>query len=252
MPAGSSSLNASMAVGEPPAAGGRRVLPSELRRKIAAIEASGGVGRGRHLSTGIAPVDASLPGRGLALAAVHELQGPAASGFALHLLAAGLSEDDCILWCVPEGRRDHLYGPGLWQRGIDPRRLVVAVCRDREEMLWTVEEALKSGAVAAVVAQMEKDQWRGGRASGKPVDLTASRRLQLAAEAGGGLGLILSEGGDALGPSAAATRWRIEPAPMDNPLDRACWAVSLLRLRGGAVPDKGWRIRLDREGRVSA
>ncbi len=249
MPDGSASLKTSAAAGKFPAGRGGRGLPADLRQAMAAIEASGGHGGGRCLSTGIGPVDASLPGRGLALAAVHEVQGPAAAGFALHLLTSGLSDEDCILWCVPEGRRDHLYGPGLWQAGIDPRRLVAVVCRDREEMLWTVEEALKSGSVAAVVAQMDKDRVRGS--TGKPVDLTASRRLQLAAEAGGGLGLILSEGGGTLSPSAAATRWRIDPAPLDQAGDRACWEISLLRVRGGAAPAAAWRVRVDRTGQVS-
>lgn len=250
MPVGSASLNASMAAGDLP--GGGRVLPADLRRAIAAIEASGAGTGGRCLSTGIAVLDAALPGRGLALAAVHEVQGPSAAGFALHLLRAGVNEEGRILWCVPEGRRDHLYGPGLWQRGIDPRRLAVAVCRDRDEMLWTVEEALKSGAVAAVVAQMEKDRFRAGRPAGKPVDLTASRRLQLAAEAGGGLGLILTETGDTLSPSAAATRWRVEPAPLAEARDLACWDIALLRVRGGSAPDRNWRVRLDRTGQVTA
>ncbi len=234
----------------------RRTLPADLRRTIAAIEMSGGKGAGPCLSTGIAEIDAVLPGNGLALAAVHEVQGPSAADFALRLMVSGLSGNGSILWCVPEGRRDHLYGPGLWQARIDPHRLVVAVCRDREEMLWTVEEALKSGAVAAVVAQMEKDRGRRTRAIGRPVDLTASRRLQLAAEAGGGLGLILSEGenpgGGAVTPSAAATRWWIDPAPLHDPRDRACWAASLLRVRGGAVPDTVWRVRVDRDGSSSA
>jgi len=251
MPSGSASLKAPMQAGADLASKGGRALPEDLRRKIAAIEASGGKGAGRCLSTGVTALDASLPGRGLALAAVHEVQGSAAAGFALHLLASGLSGEDCILWCVPEGRRDPLYGPGLWQTGIDPRRLVVAVCRDRDEVLWTVEEALKSGSVAAVVAQMDKDRSRGGPVSGKPVDLTVSRRLQLAAEAGGGLGIILSEGGGALGPSAAATRWRVDPAPLFDMRDRACWQIALLRVRGGAVPDKDWRVRVDRNGQVS-
>lgn len=245
---GSASLKTSMAMEGESAGRDGRALPADLRKAIAAIETSGGKGAGRCLPTGVPALDASLPGRGLALAAVHEVQGFSAADFALHLLTSGLSEEDCILWCVPEGRRDHLYGPGLWQMGIDPGRLVVAVCRDRDEMLWTVEEALKSGSVPAVVAQMDKDRSRGS--VGKPVDLTASRRLQLAAETGGGLGLILSEGGGTLSPSAAATRWRVEPAPLAEARDRACWAVSLLRVRGGAVPDKYWRVRVDRNGQV--
>src|SRR5947208_2701523 len=68
--------------------------------------------------------------------------------------------------------------------------------------------------------------------------LTPSRRLQLAAEQGGGLALVIRRwrGDAASEPSAAATRWRILAAPsppLPVPgLARARWTVELVRARG--------------------
>jgi protein ImuA len=69
-----------------------------------------------------------------------------------------------------------------------------------------------------------------------------TRRLQLAAEGGKTIALLLKrharEGGNPLHvPSAAITRWRIgsapsEPLPVEG-VGRACWHVALVRQRGG-------------------
>ncbi len=244
--------------------GAKPPLHRDLQEIIARIEAGGTAGNlsGRVLSTGLGELDSVLPGKGLALAALHEIQGGAAAWFALHLLSRCFrpkSEmDGFVLWCVQEGRRDHLYGPGLWQAGVDPHRVAVAVCRDREEFLWTVEEGLKSGSVMAVVAQMGK-AGVVGKAGGvgkngsteKPLDLTASRRLQLAAEAGGGLGFVVSAT-PVLGSSAAVSRWVVEPDQAVLEDDGDCWRVSLARLRGGFIPTTGWQVYRDRFGSISA
>ncbi|MES2753453.1 MAG: protein ImuA, partial [Pseudomonadota bacterium] len=77
----------------------------------------------------------------------------------------------------------------------------------------------------------------------KRAGLAATRRLQLAAEGGPTLALLLRRPArldeDPLAaPSAALTRWRIAPAP-SAPLavegvGRARWHVALVRQRGGA------------------
>src|SRR5690606_28157554 len=60
------------------------------------------------------------------------------------------------------------------------------------------------------------------------LDLTDTRRLQLAAEASHGLCLLIRRD---RGPSAALTRWRIEPALSDGRHPR--WTVALEHCRGG-------------------
>ena len=91
-----------------------------------------------------------------------------------------------------------------------------------------MEEALRSGAVAAVLGEIQE------------ADLTARRRLQLAAEAGGAAALLLSPPESRPGPSPALTCWRIASAPSGPPpygvgIGAARWSVELTRCRG-AVP----------------
>jgi len=93
-----------------------------------------------------------------------------------------------------------------------------------------VEEALRCQGVIAVVG-----------ATGHAVDLAASRRLQLAAEAGGTLGLILDATGAAAGRMAAnalTTRWRVAARPAAETAEgigigQARWRLELWRCRGG-------------------
>jgi len=192
---------------------------------------------------GLPGIDAALGG-GLATAAVHEVlarpRDGAATGFVLVLLArlaAAAGDARPMLWC---GRRIDLYGPGL-AACLDPGRLVLVEARKAAELLWVMEEGLRCPDVAAVVGELDR------------LDLTAGRRLQLAAEAGGATGLVLRPTGSGTaegGASAAVTRWRIAAAPGSGPespggpmprfLGSACWRVELLRCRGGQPGD--WMV----------
>ena len=226
-------------------------VTAALRRAVAALESGGAGPAGPVLSTGVPAIDRVLPRGGLPIGTVHEVGGLSAAGFVLHLLSRGRGR---VIWAVPDNRRETLYGPGLQQAGVDPARLAIAACGTQEDLLWVVEEALKSGAAAAVVAQ-----------PAKPVDLTASRRLQLAAEAGGALGLILNDPArlriaapsagsglpGLLAPSAVTTRWQAEPVPSgegipegrEKEADCPCWRLRLLRARGAGMRDAGWIVR---------
>ncbi len=192
----------------------RKARIENLRAALAAIERRADR---PPAPLGLGLLDAALPGGGLARGAVHAAVGGAAGGFAA--LAAG-RVDGAVLWCVDATARAGLYGPGLAALGLDPARLIVARCAGRTDMLWAMEEGLRCPALAMTI--------------GEPpgiLDLTASRRLQLAAEAGGGLGLVLGRGRNdgALAPNAMESRWRIDAAPA-----RAGWAwrVTLERCRG--------------------
>jgi protein ImuA len=91
-------------------------------------------------------------------------------------------------------------------------------------VLAVMEEGLHHGGLAAVVGEV-------GR-----VTMTATRRLQLAAEVGGTMALMLKRwrkaGEDPLAlPSAAVTRWRLSPAPSERlsvpGIARARWRLEL-------------------------
>ncbi|MGH6621616.1 MAG: ImuA family protein, partial [Alphaproteobacteria bacterium] len=164
---------------------------STLRAAIARIE-RGGAGTARHeaVPLGLAAIDDALPGGGLAAGVVHEVTGSAAGGFAAMLTGRFAGP---VLWCVMEHARAELYGPGLAAFGLDTRRLVVARCPSRQDMLWAMEEGLRDPALAVVVGEPDR-----------AIALTASRRLQLAAETAGVTGLVLRRGAEdgMLSPSA--------------------------------------------------
>src|SRR5204863_337236 len=60
-----------------------------------------------------------------------------------------------------------------------------------------------------------------------------ARRLQLAAERGGGVGVLLRLAGRASAEYAAATRWLVRPAAGERTVQR--WSVQLIHGHGGRV-----------------
>lgn len=201
-----------------------------LRARIRDLER--GCAAPRLLPLGAAALDARLPGGGLPLAVLHEVEGAraewddaAAAGFCLALAAA---LDGPLLWIA---RRSDLYGGGLAALGLDPARLVFAEAGGDREVLWAMEEGLRCAGLGGVVGEVAA------------LERTAGRRLQLAAEAGGVTAFLLrrrfAPARRAEPPSAASTRWRVAPAPsaaapLDNLPGRARWRVELLRCRGAA------------------
>ena len=224
-----------------------------LRAQILALERRGSPTGPGTLPFGIDAIDRHLPGGGLTLGAVHDVQaaGPDTDTGALPTsFAAGIlaRRPGPVLWI---GRERRVFGPGLVQAGLDPGR-VVFVDAGRAVPLAT-EDALRHPGTAGVVAELD----------GK-LDGVVSRRLQLAAEGSGTLGILirLSQRFDdpALnGPSSAATRWRIGPVPSPpalahapdvNGLPRPHWQLSLLRCRGSA--GASWIVEsADAQGRLA-
>ncbi len=204
---------------------------AELRMRVAAIERDGVESR-QPVSLGLAALDAALPEGGLSRGAVHEAMGNAATGFTA--MVAGRLEGP-VLWCVDATDRAALYGPGLAAFGLHPARVIVVRCQGRTDLLWGMEEGLRTPALAAVI----------GEPSGA-VNLTASRRLQLAAEAGGTLGVVLNvDGAGRFAANALESRWRIEAAASGDVV-RPCWQVILERCRGG-TRGLSWMVERNEE-----
>ena len=221
---------------------------SRLRRAIAKTSEPL-VDETRSLALGVAEIDAALGG-GLPCAALHDLSAApvhlgAATGFTLALAALSPEKAKQTLWIATDFgmlETGALYGPGLDVMGLDTERLLVARIARPVDALFAMEEALKCRALSTVVAEINGE-----------VDLTATRRLSLAAREGGALGLLLRhKPSDA--PSAARTRWEIAGAPSVpdefGGLGRTAFRLSLLRNRRG--PCGTWTLTWDHHERVFA
>lgn len=206
-----------------------------LRAKLALIEA-GHAPAFPVLPFGDDRIDGVFPGGGLALGRWHEAAGEglenetaaATAGFAA-ALAAPLAERGAVVWVM---RRDDLFAPGLASFGFPAERLIQVCVRSDAQALAVLEDALAAAGVAAAVGEVED------------VDLTAGRRLQLACETHGATGFVLRRrpfGGARRAQTpgtAAASRWKIAPAPSQPPpgepgLGPPRWRAELERSRGG-------------------
>jgi len=200
-----------------------------LRKSIAALEAPEGHGHYAVLPFGVAEIDEALPWGGLPLGALHEVAATgddgAAVGFVVVLLGRlAIGQDKPVLWVAD---RDDLYAPGLAALGLPADRLMVARPGRGVRPQWAMEEGARCPGLAAVVGEA----W--------DLDLTAARRLQLAARDSGVTVLVLNRGA---GSSAALTRWRIASAPsvVSRSGDWAWrWQVTLSHCRGRGVGEAG-------------
>lgn len=214
---------------------------SRLRRTIATAETFADAAR--SVALGVGPLDAALGG-GLPCAALHELSAAtpthfgAAAGFALALAALAREGGKETLWIATDFgsvETGALYGPGLDQFGLDTGQLLIARVARPVDALFAMEEALKCRALQTVVAEFPDTP-----------DLTATRRLSLAARNGGALGLIVCHKPNEA-PSAARTRWQIAPAPSEpdefGGLGRTAFSLTLTRNRRG--PCGAWTLAWD-------
>jgi cell division inhibitor SulA/protein ImuA len=185
-----------------------------------ALWRGGDAGAPETVPTGFRALDARLPGGGWPLATLIELLVPAAGVGEIRLLLPALKRlamaenaaPRWVVWLAPP----HLpYAPALADAGLDPARMLVVRPRAGSDRLWAMEQALRSGACAAVLG------WAG------TADGTALRRLKLAAEEGGTPAFLLrpvTHRGD-----GSPATLRLALAARDFGLD-----VEILKSRGGA------------------
>jgi hypothetical protein len=167
------------------------------------------------LATGYRELDAALPGGGWPRAAITELM-PETTGIGelsllLPALARLAASGRYLAWVAPP------YVPhasALAGRGIPLERLLLVRTADETTALWAAEQLLRCAHIGAVLA------WP------LTLDERRVRRLQLAAEAGGGCGMLYRPARAALTHSPAALRLRLAATP-------AGLAVRLQKIRNG-------------------
>ena len=139
---------------------------------------------------------------------LHEAYGQAARVFAAWVLADAANRRAAAppaVWILSGGDGVSPYGLA---RFFDPTLVALARVAPGREAFAAFEDALRcAGDGVVVIAE-----------TGKPADLTQSRRLQLAAGASGATGVLLAPNAGRPVPNAAETRWRAQPAP--------CWTAA--------------------------
>jgi protein ImuA len=165
--------------------------------------------------TGHAALDAELPGGGWPAAGLTELLLAAPGSGELRLMAPALCERS-LLWIAPPFLP---YAPALATLGFALGRLTVVTPESTADAAWTAEQALRSGALGAVL------WWEApsARVSTLPATL---RRLHLAAMEGRTPLFALRP---------AAVRAQSSPAPLRlalEPLGTSQLAVDVFKRRG--------------------
>jgi hypothetical protein len=182
------------------------------------------------IPTGFAGLDAEIPGGGWPVGALTEVLCDACgAGEASLLLPALRYLTRAADW---RGRGlllvdpPHLpYAPALAEAGIDLDLLAVVRPKTEEDALWAAEQALRSGAAGAVLV------WaRSARGTDSAQRYQRLRRLQLAAAAGGGIGILFSASSAATLSTPAALRLALSTTPQGR------LAVTLVKRRGLAQP----------------
>jgi hypothetical protein len=174
-------------------------------------------------STGSGALDARLPGGGWPTASLIEVllddTGLGEVQLFLPALAAcqrSAGPDDTgearwLVWIAPPHEP---YAPALAQQGIELGRLLIVRPASATEALWAAEQALGSGVCAAVFLWLKgtDDRWL--------------RRLKLAAESGGALGVLFRPERHRFESSPASLRLAVSRGEREVQVD-------LLKVQGG-------------------
>ncbi len=171
-------------------------------------------------STGRSALDARLPGGGWPTASLVEVLLETTGLGEVQLFLPALVEcqqhrtDGAAPWLVWIAPPHEPYAPALAQQGIELGRLLVVRPASAMEALWAAEQALSSGICAAVLLWLQgtDDRWL--------------RRLKLAAEAGGALGILFRPERHRYESSPASLRLLMTQGERETHLD-------LLKVQGG-------------------
>lgn len=179
----------------------------------------------------------SFPNKTFPTGAVHEFLAPtpehsaASAGFIAGILSSLMKDNGTALWI---GMTRQLFPPALATFGIRADRIIFIDLNKERHVMWALDEALKCGALTAVVGDVQQ------------MNFTESRRLQLAVEESKVTGFVMRHNCHQMETTACVARWKISPLPSDAiqslpGVGYPRWQVELLRVRNGNP--NAWSIR---------
>ncbi|MEO6001340.1 MAG: Error-prone repair protein ImuA [Chitinophagaceae bacterium] len=202
---------------------------SQLKKDILLLQGFKHISAGNDINIGWGQIDDAFPNKTFPLGAVHEFlcsgseNGASSSGFMAGLLAHLMKNKGVTAW-ISSART--LFPPALKSFGIEPDRIIFVDLEKERDGTWAMEEALKCGALTAVVGEI------------RDLNFTVSRRLQLAVEESQVTGFILRPNPRNLNTTACVSRWMITPIPSETEdnlpgIGFPRWKVELLKVRNG-------------------
>jgi protein ImuA len=176
------------------------------------------------VSTGSALLDRLLPGGGLPRGSLVEwlAAGPGSGATTLALLAARQACQSAGMLAVLDAQR-WFYPLAAAQRQIELSRVLVIRPAARRDEAWALDQLLRLSGMAATLAWLSTSDDR------------ALRRLQLAAEASGGLGLLIRPARARGTACWASVRLAVQPLTTSRPGGNRRLCVKILHCRGATV-----------------
>jgi protein ImuA len=201
----------------------------QLQRDILRLQGFKPLSNSTIADLGLGSMNNAFPAKVFPLGAIHEFicggaeDAAATSGFMTGLLSSLMRGEGTSIW-ISSSRT--LFPPALKSFGISPANIIFVDLQKEKDVLWAMEEALKCGALSAVVGEM------------KQLNFTASRRLQLVVEQSQVTGFIIRRDAQNLNTTACVTRWKITPLPSESDdnlpgIGYPRWNVQLLKVRNG-------------------
>ncbi len=182
-----------------------------------------------ELDNCLGPIASAFPNHSFPLGVIHELishrpeEVAATNGFVTGLLSTIMGKNGTSLW-ISSSRS--LFPIALKNFYVDPDRFIFLDLKDEKDVIWAMDEALKCGAISAVVGELCE------------IDFKTSRRMQLNVERSGVTGFIVRNNSRKIGTTASVSRWKISSLPSEKNdqlpgIGFPKWRVELSRIRNG-------------------
>ena len=204
-----------------------RQIMQQLREQVVALEGYKPLIQDETYKNFLGPIERAFPHNVFPTGCIHEFISPtqnnaaATDGFISGILGNITNRKTTCLWVSTDRK---VFPGALKLFGIDPHQILFIDTCSVKDALWTIEEGLKCGSLAAVVGEL------------KNLSFTESRRLQLAVEQSQVTGFIHRVNSKNNPPIAAISRWRITSLHTNatSPgIGLPRWNVELIKVRNG-------------------
>jgi protein ImuA len=206
----------------------RADIIAELQTDILRLQGFKGL-KSADIDVGLGPILHAFPNSTFPTGAVHEFltsgleDAASTTGFISGLLSTLTGQNGTSLW-ISASRS--IFPPALKSFGVQPDRCIFIDVQKERDVLWVMNEALKCGALTAVVGELQE------------INFTESRRLQLAVEESNVTGFVFRRNTRKINPTAFVSRWKVTSLasePIDDlpGIGFPKWNVELLRIRNG-------------------